>query len=141
MNDELKLLIELVGGEENISMLSHCMTRLRFILKDESLAQVEQLEQLKVVKGTFTQAGQFQLVIGNDVADVYKEIIANTNIEEASKDEVKSNATKKMNPLQRAAMFLAEIFAPIIPAIIVGGLILGFRNLIELPLGIFGGEA
>lgn len=141
MNDELKLLVELVGGEENISMLSHCMTRLRFILKDESLAQVDELEKLKVVKGTFTQAGQFQLVIGNDVAEVYKEIIANTNIEEASKEEIKSKATKKMNPLQRAAMFLAEIFAPIIPAIIVGGLILGFRNLIELPLGIFGGEA
>ncbi len=141
MNNEIKLLIELVGGEDNVIMLSHCMTRLRFILKDESLADVEGLEELKIVKGTFTQAGQFQIVIGNDVANVYKDIINHTNIEEASKDEIKSNAAKKMNPLQRGAMFLAEIFAPIIPAIIVGGLILGFRNMIELPLGIFGGNA
>ncbi len=141
MNNETKKIIELVGGEENISMLSHCMTRLRFILKDDSKTNVKELEALKLVKGSFTQAGQFQLVIGNNVAEVYKEIISNTNIEAASKDEIKSNATKKMNPLQKAAMFLAEIFAPIIPAIIVGGLILGFRNMIELPLGIFGGSA
>ncbi|WOO88389.1 PTS system trehalose-specific EIIBC component [Mollicutes bacterium LVI A0078] len=141
MNNEIKLLIELIGGEENVSMLSHCMTRLRFILKDESLANVEELEKLKIVKGTFTQAGQFQLVIGNDVANVYKEIVSNYNIEEANKEEVKSAAAKEMNPLQKVAMFLAEIFAPIIPAIIVGGLILGFRNMIELPLGIFGGTA
>lgn len=141
MNKELKLLVELVGGEENISMLSHCMTRLRFILKDESLANVEAIEQLKIVKGTFTQAGQFQIVIGNDVADVYKQIMSFTHVEEASKEEIKANAAKEMNPLQRGAMFLAEIFAPIIPAIIVGGLILGFRNMIELPLAIFGGTA
>lgn len=141
MNNEIKLIIELVGGEENVSMLTHCMTRLRFILNDESLANVEELEKLKLVKGTFTQAGQFQLVIGNDVADVYKEIVTNYNIEEANKEEVKATAAKKMNPLQKGAMFLAEIFAPIIPAIIVGGLILGFRNMIELPLGIFGGVA
>ncbi len=141
MNNEINKLVELVGGEENISMLSHCMTRLRFILIDESLANVEALEELKIVKGTFTQAGQFQIVIGNDVADVYKQIMGETNIEEASKEEIKQNAASEMNPLQRAAMFLAEIFAPIIPAIIVGGLILGFRNMIELPLGIFGGTA
>lgn len=141
MNKEIEKIIELVGGEENVSKLSHCMTRLRFILVDESLANVDELEKLKIVKGTFTQAGQFQLVIGNDVADVYKQIINSSNIETATKDEVKSDAAKKMNPLQKGAMFLAEIFAPIIPAIIVGGLILGFRNMIELPLGIFGGQA
>ncbi len=141
MNNEIKLLIKLIGGEENVSMLSHCMTRLRFILKDENLANVEELEKLKIVKGTFTQAGQFQVVIGNDVANVYNAIISNYSIEETNKDEIKSAAAKEMNPLQKGAMFLAEIFAPIIPAIIVGGLILGFRNMIELPLGIFDGNA
>lgn len=141
MENEAKLIIELVGGEDNVSMLSHCMTRLRFILKDESKADVEGLEELSLVKGTFTQAGQFQLVIGNNVSEVYKAIMKVSNIESASKDEVKQNAAKKMNPLQKGAMFLAEIFAPIIPAIIVGGLILGFRNMIEIPLGIFGDQA
>ncbi len=141
MKNEAKLIIELVGGEDNVAMLSHCMTRLRFILKDEDKADVEGLEELKLVKGTFTQAGQFQLVIGNNVGEVYKAILEVSNIEVASKEEIKQNAAKKMNPLQKGAMFLAEIFAPIIPAIIVGGLILGFRNMIEIPLGIFGGQA
>lgn len=141
MNDQITKLIELVGGEANVNMLSHCMTRLRFILEDESLANVKELEQLDIVKGTFTQAGQFQIVIGNEVADVYKEIIKVTNIEGATKDEVKSNATTNMNPLQKGAMFLAEIFAPIIPAIIVGGLILGFRNVMEIPMGVFGDDS
>ncbi len=141
MNREIEKLLELVGGESNVEMLSHCMTRLRFILVDESKANVEELEKLKLVKGTFTQAGQFQLVVGNNVSDVYKEIVENSNIQSGSKEQVKAGAKKKMNPLQRGAMFLAEIFAPIIPAIIVGGLILGFRNMIEIPLGIFGGQA
>lgn len=138
---EVNKLIELVGGEENVSMLSHCMTRLRFILKDDELAKVEEIDKLSVVKGTFTQAGQFQIVIGNDVADVYKDIIKYTNIKEGSKDEAKQDAAKKMNIFQRIAMFLSEIFAPIIPAIIVGGLILGFRNIIELPMGVLDGQS
>ncbi len=135
---ETDLIVELVGGEDNVVMLSHCMTRLRFILKDEAKADVEGLEELSVVKGTFTQAGQFQVVIGNDVANVYKQIIGDYNIEAANKDEVKQVAANNMNVFQKIAMFLAEIFAPIIPAIIVGGLILGFRNVMELPFGIFG---
>ncbi len=139
--EESKLLIEYIGGEENVSMLSHCMTRLRFILKDDSKADIMKIESLKMVKGTFTQAGQFQVVIGNDVSNIYKEIVENTTINASSKEEVKTVATKKMNVFQQVAMFLAEIFAPIIPAIIVGGLILGFRNVMEIPMGIFGGES
>ncbi len=139
MEKEIKKLIEYVGGEQNIISLSHCMTRLRFILEDESKANVTELEKSKLVKGTFTQAGQFQVVIGNNVGEVYKEIIKNYSIESVSKEELKQNATKKMNVFQKIAMFLSEIFAPIIPAIIVGGLILGFRNMIELPL--FGNPA
>lgn len=137
--NEVNSIIDLVGGEGNVTMLSHCMTRLRFILMDESLADVEALEQLKIVKGTFTQAGQFQVVIGNNVNEVYKEIIKTTNIEESNKDEVKAHAASNMNIFQQIAMFLAEIFAPIIPAIIVGGLILGFRNIMEIPFSVFGG--
>lgn len=141
MNDQIKKLIEYVGGEDNVNMLSHCMTRLRFILNDESKADIKALEELDIVKGTFTQAGQFQVVIGNDVADVYNQITKITNIEGASKEAVKSNAADKMNPIQKGAMFLAEIFAPIIPAIIVGGLILGFRNVMEIPFGVFGDDS
>lgn len=139
--NEIKKILDAVGGTENISTVSHCMTRLRFVLIDESKADVESIESLSIVKGTFTQAGQFQIIIGNNVSEVYKELITIGNIDEASKDEVKQQAKTKMNPLQKASMFLAEIFAPIIPAIIVGGLILGFRNLLEMPLSMLDGGA
>ncbi|MGL4589543.1 MAG: PTS trehalose transporter subunit IIBC [Mycoplasmatales bacterium] len=134
MNKDILKIIELVGGEKNVLSLSHCMTRLRFVLNDESLADVEGLEALSIVKGSFTQAGQFQIIIGNNVSEVYKEIIANTQIEEISLKEAKEVAKTKQSRLQRVMTFMSEIFAPIIPAIIVGGLILGFRNMIELPI-------
>lgn len=130
---ESKKILELVGGEKNIATVSHCVTRLRFVLIDTSLANIEEIENLKIVKGTFTSAGQFQVIIGPDVANVYKEMIEGTRLSSASKDDVKSAAKQNMTPLQSAVAFLAEIFTPILPAIIVGGLILGFRNLLEFP--------
>ncbi|MGL5296861.1 MAG: PTS system trehalose-specific EIIBC component [Culicoidibacterales bacterium] len=136
---EVKEILLYVGGKENIVSASHCVTRLRFVLKDETKANIEQLEQLAVVKGTFTSAGQFQVVIGNQVADVYQQLLAISGIEEATKDEVKKAAQKNMNWIQRIIGGLAEIFIPILPAIITGGLILGFRNIIG-DLAIFDGQ-
>lgn len=132
MNEE-KRILELVGGEENVISVSHCMTRLRFVLKDEKKANIEELEKITVVKGTFTQAGQFQVIIGNSVADVFKKMIENTDLNSVSKEDIKKVGTKKMNIFQRGSSYLSEIFVPIIPAIIVGGLLLGFRNMLELP--------
>ena len=86
---------------------------------------------MKVVKGSFTQAGQFQVIIGNTVSDFYNDFIAVAGIEGVSKDAVKSAAKQNQNVVQRIMTALAEIFAPLIPAIIVGGLILGFRNCID----------
>lgn len=134
MTDVQKIL-ELVGGKENISTVTHCVTRLRFVLVDPDKADSAEIEKIKVVKGVFTNAGQFQVIIGTEVAQVYKELIAEAGISEASKDQVKSDAKKNMSPIQRSVAFLAEIFTPILPAIIVGGLILGFRNLLEFPFG------
>ena len=124
-------MLRLVGGKENIAAVSHCMTRMRFVLNDSAKADVKAIEALKSVKGSFTQAGQFQVIIGNTVADFYNDFTAVSGIEGVSKDEAKSAAKQNQNPLQRLMTALAEIFAPLIPAIITGGLILGFRNVID----------
>lgn len=124
-------MLRLVGGKENIAAVSHCMTRMRFVLNDPAKADVKAIEALKSVKGSFTQAGQFQVIIGNTVADFYNDFTAVSGIEGVSKDEAKSAAKQNQNPLQRLMIALAEIFAPLIPAIITGGLILSFRNVID----------
>ncbi|MBM6837402.1 PTS system trehalose-specific EIIBC component, partial [Clostridium saudiense] len=128
--DDSKALLEYVGGRENIGAVTHCVTRMRFVLKDTSLANKDKIESLKSVKGTFTQAGQFQVIIGNTVGEFYNDFIKVSGIEGTSKDDVKDAAKSNMSFIQRLMANLAEIFSPLIPAIIVGGLILGFRNLI-----------
>lgn len=124
-------LLELVGGKSNIAAVSHCVTRMRFVLNDPDKAQVEKIEALKSVRGTFTQAGQFQVIIGNTVADFYNDFTAVAGIEGVSKEQVKAAAKQNQSSLQKIMSTLAEIFAPLIPAIITGGLILGFRNCID----------
>ena len=129
--EDAKELLRFVGGKENIAAVSHCMTRMRFVLNEPQKADIEKIEAMKVVKGSFTQTGQFQVIIGNTVADFYNDFIAVSGIEGVSKDAVKNAAKKNQNVLQRIITALAEIFAPLIPAIITGGLILGFRNCID----------
>ncbi|HCK0628474.1 TPA: PTS trehalose transporter subunit IIBC [Vibrio parahaemolyticus] len=127
---DVERLIELVGGADNIASVSHCLTRLRFVLNDTDKADTKQLEALRMVKGCFTNAGQFQVVIGTEVDEVYKVLIELSGKSEASKDESKNAARQNMNIVERGISHLAEIFVPLLPAIITGGLILGFRNVI-----------
>ena len=129
--NDAKELLHLVGGRENIAAVSHCITRMRFVLNDPKKADIQKIEAMKVVKGSFTQAGQFQVIIGNTVSDFYNDFTAVAGIEGVSKDAVKSVAKQNQNVVQKIMTALAEIFAPLIPAIIVGGLILGFRNCID----------
>lgn len=129
--DSAKELLKLVGGSENISVVTHCATRLRFVLNDTKKADAKAIEKLDVVKGTFTNAGQFQVIVGNEVASFYNEFTKVAGVgDTATKDDAKVAAKKNMNFLQRLIANLAEIFTPIIPALVVGGLILGFRNII-----------
>ena len=128
---EAKELLDAIGGKENVTAVSHCATRMRFVLGDDKKANVKAIETIPVVKGTFTNAGQFQVIIGNDVPIFYNDFTAVSGIEGVSKEAAKSAAKSKQNPLQRVMATLAEIFTPIIPALIVGGLILGFRNVLE----------
>ncbi|PKF80964.1 PTS trehalose transporter subunit IIBC [Vibrio sp. vnigr-6D03] len=123
-------ILELVGGSDNIASVSHCLTRLRFVLNDTDAADVKGLESISIVRGCFTNAGQFQVVIGNEVDDVYKLLLELSGKSSASKDESKLAARQNMNILERSISHLAEIFVPLLPAIITGGLILGFRNVI-----------
>ncbi|MRI71587.1 PTS trehalose transporter subunit IIBC [Enterococcus casseliflavus] len=134
--DDAEKLLEYVGGKENIAAVTHCATRMRFVLNDQSKANEKAIEEIPSVKGMFTNAGQFQVIIGNDVSTFYNDFSAVSGIEGVSKDEGKAIAKKNQNPFQRAIAVLAEIFTPIIPAIIVGGLILGFRNVLgEIDFG------
>lgn len=128
--EDSKEMLRLIGGRENIAAVSHCVTRMRFVLNDPKIADVPGLEKMKVVKGTFTQAGQFQVIIGNTVADFYDDFTEVAGVSGVSKDQVKQMSKQNQNPLQRLMTAIAEIFAPLIPALITGGLILGFRNVI-----------
>lgn len=129
-DNEVRQLLALIGGKENIQAVSHCMTRMRFVLVDSKKADEKGIEEITCVKGTFTQAGQYQIIIGNDVSVFYNEFTSCAGIEGVSKDAVKSAAKTNQKPLQKIMGALGEIFAPLIPALICGGLILGFRNVI-----------
>ncbi len=129
--EDAKELLAAVGGKENIAAVSHCVTRMRFVLNDPAKADVPRIEKIKSAKGTFTQAGQFQVIIGNTVSDFYNDFVAVSGIEGVSKDAVKSAAKQNQNRAQKVMSALAEIFAPLIPIMITGGLILGFRNCID----------
>ena len=128
---EAKDLLTAIGGKENVTAVTHCATRMRFVLGDDKKADVKTIEAIPAVKGTFTNAGQFQVIIGNDVPIFYNDFTAVSGIEGVSKEAAKSAAKSNQNPVQRVMTTLAEIFTPIIPALIVGGLILGFRNVLE----------
>lgn len=128
---EAKDLLAAIGGKENVTAVTHCATRMRFVLGDDKKADVKTIEAIPAVKGTFTNAGQFQVIIGNDVPIFYNDFTVVSGIEGVSKEAAKSAAKSNQNPVQRVMTTLAEIFTPIIPALIVGGLILGFRNVLE----------
>ncbi|OTQ36118.1 PTS trehalose transporter subunit IIBC [Gilliamella apis] len=127
-------LIELVGGKENIASVTHCLTRLRFALADPKIANVDAIEELPFVKGCFNNAGQFQVIIGTDVDRYYKLLTEQLNIDEATKEQTKAAAKQNMSWFERLISNLAEIFVPLLPALIAGGLLLGLRNVIgEMP--------
>jgi len=130
-------LLELVGGKDNISTVTHCVTRMRFVLVDPDLAQVDEIEKLSAVKGSFTQGEKCQVVIGNEVSEFYNEFANIAGIETetvstetVSKDKPKKEAITQQSWIQRAMSNMAEIFAPIIPALVIGGLVLGIRNIL-----------
>ena len=124
-------ILEVLGGKENIVSAAHCATRLRLVLNDQSKVDMKTLENIDLVKGNFLNAGQFQIILGAGIVDgVYDEFIKIANISETSKSELKKVAETKLNPFQKALKSLADIFVPIIPAIVAGGLLMGINNIL-----------
>lgn len=133
--NNIERLILLVGGRDNIAAVSHCVTRLRFVLTHPELADVVALEALPMVKGCFTNAGQFQVVIGPEVDNYYHALLEVAQLNAADKEQGKKVARQNMSWGEQAISHFAEIFFPLLPALISGGLILGFRNIIgDIPL-------
>ncbi|WNB91670.1 PTS system trehalose-specific EIIBC component [Bacillus sp. NEB1478] len=137
IRESAEQIVQALGGKENISAATHCVTRLRLALNDEGKVDKDALENIDLVKGSFSANGQYQVVIGQGTVDkVYNEFIDITGTGRASKEDIKDEASKKLNPLQRAIKALADIFIPILPAIVTAGLLMGINNILTGP-GIF----
>lgn len=115
-------ILERVGGKENVEGLVHCMTRLRFTLKDESIVDDELVKKTKGVMGVMKKSGQYQIIIGNEVAAVYKEICKLGNFQEASNNNV-VKPKKKQNMFSEILDVISGIMLPVIPAIIGAAMI------------------
>ncbi|HDP5931445.1 TPA: PTS transporter subunit EIIB [Staphylococcus aureus] len=139
--EDVKAIVTAIGGKENLEAATHCVTRLRLVLKDESKVDKDALSNNALVKGQFKADHQYQIVIGPGTVDeVYKQFIDETGAQEASKDEAKQAAAQKGNPVQRLIKLLGDIFIPILPAIVTAGLLMGINNLLTMK-GLFGPKA
>lgn len=115
-----------VGGGENLSSVSHCATRLRVLVKDESKVDLKAVSDMAAVKGAFFSNGQLQIILGQGVVNkVCQVITGRAEIKEANLEELKREQNKKLNAVQRFARMLSNIFVPIIPAIVASGLLMG----------------
>lgn len=129
MKETAQTLLDLIGGKDNVVSAAHCATRLRLVLKDETIAKTKEIEALDIVKGVFSQAGQYQIILGQGVVnEVYKNFAPLAGMEEMSVNDVKNAAYQKLNPLQKLARTLSNIFVPIIPAIVASGLLMGLMG-------------
>lgn len=126
-----KEILENIGGKENIVSAAHCATRLRLVVKDDKKINIDAIEAMPVVKGNFSNAGQFQIILGSGtVNEVYKEFAKMADIAEVSKSELKSEADKKLNPVQRLIKSLADVFVPVLPILVAAGLLMGLNNIL-----------
>ncbi|CAC5942626.1 PTS system, sucrose-specific IIB component / PTS system, sucrose-specific IIC component [Staphylococcus aureus] len=135
-------ILNAIGGEENLDAMAHCATRLRLVLNDESLVNEEALNNMDVVKGTFSTGGQYQIIIGSGTVNkVFSELEKLTGKEASTTSEVKAQSAKNMNPVQRFVKMLSDIFVPIIPAIVAGGLLMGLNNILTAKDLFFSGKS
>lgn len=123
--------IEKLGGKDNISAAAHCATRLRIVVKDETLIDKEGIENIEGIKGQFSVAGQYQIIFGSGTVNkVYAELSKILSIGDMTTSEVASAGNEKQGLLQRLVKGLADIFVPIIPAIVAGGLLMGIHSML-----------
>ncbi|MBT9778547.1 PTS beta-glucoside transporter subunit IIBCA [Clostridium sp. MCC353] len=124
--------IENVGGKSNIKSVTHCATRLRFQLKNNDLRNEDVISDIEGVKGVFLTQSQFQIIFGSGLVNlICDEVQKQLGTLADTKDEPEE---KKGNPIQRFVKMLSDIFVPIIPAIVAGGLLMGLNNLLTSAL-------
>lgn len=129
-----------VGGAGNIVAAAHCATRLRLVLKNQDKVDQAAIDNDEDLKGSFLNAGQFQIIVGpGDVNEVHKHLIA-AGAPEASKDELKEIASKQGNIVSRFIKTIADIFVPLIPVLVGGGMLMALNSLLTSK-GIFGPQA
>ncbi|MFC0522177.1 sucrose-specific PTS transporter subunit IIBC [Pontibacillus salicampi] len=137
--DIAKKLVPLLGGKENVVSATHCATRLRLVMSDESKIDQSEIEELDGVKGAFSSSGQYQIIFGtgtvNKVYQPFAEELEIANGENSSESNAapdhKEAAKQNMNPLARFAKTLSNIFVPIIPAIVASGVLMGVLGLLN----------
>lgn len=130
-DQDIKNILNCIGGDNNINSVTHCITRLRFDLKNEKLINTDALEKLPLVKGSFLANGQFQIIIGPGLVNkVYSRLVEITNIKEMTSEEKKKVSEKNLSWFQKFVKVLGDIFIPILPAIVSAGLLLGINNIL-----------
>ena len=130
--------VEAVGGASNINAAAHCATRLRLVIADESKINQQALDDNEDLKGTFAAGGMFQIIVGpGDVDQVYANMVANHGVREVSKDEAKEEAEAGGNIFSRFVKMIADIFVPVLPALIAGGLLMALHSVLTAQ-GLFG---
>lgn len=126
--------------KENIIAAAHCATRLRLVVKDVKKIDQKALDNDPDLKGTFNANGQYQIIVGpGDVNGVYDEFVKLTGVKQASTDDLKQIAASsgKQNPLMALIKVLSDIFVPLIPALVAGGLLMALNNILT-GAGMFG---
>lgn len=122
-------ILEKIGGKENLISAAHCATRLRLVIVDNAKCDNKAVENIDAVKGVFFASGQMQIILGTGTVNkVYDEFIKLAGVSEVSKEEVKQEAAKKANPVQRLIKTVGDIFVPIIPAIVASGFLMGIME-------------
>ena len=133
--------VEAVGGASNISAAAHCATRLRLVIADQSKINQQALDDNEDLKGTFAAGGMFQIIVGpGDVDQVYAHMVSDHGVREVSKDEAKEEAEKGGNLFSRFIKMIADIFVPILPALVAGGLMMAINNVMTAE-GLFGEQS
>ncbi len=125
-------LLPLLGGKENIASAAHCATRLRLVLVDDALADQQAIGKIDGVKGCFRNAGQMQIIFGTGVVNkVYAAFIRGRRHQRIEQIRSRRPGGEKLNPFQRIARLLSNIFVPIIPAIVASGLLMGLLGMVK----------
>lgn len=129
----IPILVKEIGGVDNVEAATHCVSRLRLVLKDYDKINLNNIENLDHVKGVFKVNGQLHIIFGQEVNDIFREFIEYEGMssKEKTASEVKTFGSKKESFMKRMMNHIGEIFMPLIPILVAGGLILALRNILE----------